>query len=88
MHKSIYEDQVKACELFKRYLTEHEFYKFNIHLISRYYLSNEHYKSRWESIKNSNSYQTGLMVKKVLKIAGLLKLFKLFFPLILKLKSK
>ena len=57
-------------------------------LISRYYKSNDDLKLRFRAIKNSNSYQTGLMIKKILNTLGILKLFKSLFPIILKLKSK
>ncbi|WP_413999265.1 glycosyltransferase family 2 protein [Flavobacterium sp. W1B] len=86
--KSLYEDQLKACEFFKNYLSEQEFYKFSMLLISRYYKSNDDLKCRFKAIKNSNSYQTGLMIKKILKGLGILKLSKSLFPFILKLKSK
>jgi len=86
--KSLYEDQIKACEYFKYYLSEQEFYKLSMLLISRYYKSNDDLKYRLKAIKNSNSYQTGLMIKKILKTLGLLKQFKSLFPIILKLKSK
>jgi hypothetical protein len=86
--KSLYEDQIKACEYFKYYLSEQEFYKLSMLLISRYYKSNDDLKCRLKAIKNSNSYQTGLMIKKILKTLGILKLFKSLFPIILKLKSK
>jgi glycosyltransferase involved in cell wall biosynthesis len=86
--KDMLPDFLKACGYFKIFLKEEEFYKFSLHLISRYYKSNEHYKSKWKSIKKSNSYQTGLSVKKGLKKAGVLKLVKRLFPFLLKLKSK
>lgn len=86
--KSLYEDQLKACEFFKSYLSDQEFYKFSMLLISRYYLSNDDLKFRFNAIRNSNSYQTGLMVKKILRTLGILKLSKSLFPIILKLKSK
>lgn len=86
--KDMLPDFLKACVYFKSFLPEEEFYKFSLHLISRYYLSTEQYKFKWNTIKKSNSYQTGLMVKKVLKTIGVLKLFKSFFPFLLKLKSK
>lgn len=86
--KSLYEDQLKACEFFKNYLSEHEFYKFSMLLISRYYQSNDNLKDRFIAIKNSNSFQTGLMVKKILRALGILELSKRLFPFILKLKSK
>ncbi|TDE46044.1 glycosyltransferase family 2 protein [Flavobacterium rhamnosiphilum] len=88
MTKSLYEDQIKACEYFKHYLSEQEFYKLSMLLISRYYKSNDDLKCRLKATKNSNSYQTGLMIKKILKTFGVLKLSKSLFPIILKLKSK
>jgi len=88
MNKSIYEDQIKACEYFKNHLSEEEFFKFSIHLISRYYILNEKYKNRLTNVKNSNSYQAGLLIKKVLKTVGVLKLFKRFFPMLLKFKNQ
>jgi glycosyltransferase involved in cell wall biosynthesis len=88
MNESIYEDQIKAFEYFKHFLGDDEFYKFSKHLISRYYVSNEHFKSKWEKVNKSNSYQTGLMIKKVLKTVGVLKIFKHFLPIFLKFKAK
>jgi glycosyltransferase involved in cell wall biosynthesis len=86
--KSLHEDQMKACEYFKYYLSEQEFYKLSMLLISRYYKSNDDLKCGFKAIKNSNSYQAGLMIKKILKTLGVLKQFKSLFPIILKLKSK
>ena len=86
--KSLYEDQLKACIFLKNYLSEQEFYKFSMLLISRYYKSNDDLKYIFKAIKNSKSYQTGLMIKKILKTFGILKLSKRLFPIILKLKSK
>jgi glycosyltransferase involved in cell wall biosynthesis len=88
MNKSIYEDHIKACAYFKNYLSYEEYDTFTIHLIARYYKSSEHFKSKLIAIKNSNSYQTGLMIKKFLNTAGVLKLFKHFLPLFLKFKAK
>ncbi|MDI5950694.1 glycosyltransferase family 2 protein [Flavobacterium yafengii] len=86
--KSLYEDQLKAYAYFKIFLSEEEFHQLSLVLISRYYKSNEDLKSRLRAIKESNTHQSGLMIKKVLKSAGVLKLFKRFLPAILKLKSK
>jgi glycosyltransferase involved in cell wall biosynthesis len=81
------EDQIKACEYFMDYLSEEEYHKFSIRMISRYYKSNQDLIYRLRATKNSNSYQTGLMIRKILKIAGVLKLFKHFLPFILKFKK-
>lgn len=86
--EDMHPDFIRACNYFSSYLTIEEFHKFSLALISRYYKSNEDFKNRWIATKNSNSYQTGLMIKKGLKNIGVLNLFKYLFPHILKLKSK
>lgn len=88
MTKDMLPDFMKACDYFRDYLSEEEYHKFSQQLISRYYASTEDLKYRLNATKNSNSYQTGLMVKKVLKAVGLLKLSKRLFPIILKFKAK
>jgi glycosyltransferase involved in cell wall biosynthesis len=88
MKYSIYEDQIKACVNFKNYLSTQEYNDFCIYLISRYYKSTEHFKTKLITVKNSNSYQTGLMIKKVLKTAGVLGLFRRIIPYVLKFKAK
>lgn len=88
MTKGLCEDHIKACGCFRDYLSGEEYHQFSLQLISRYYKLYEDYKYRLSTTKNSNSYQTGLMVKKVLKTVGLLKLFKQFIPVVLKFKAK
>lgn len=88
MTKSIYEDQIKAYEYFKTLLTEDEFHKLSLVLISRYYKSNEEFKNKLRAVKNSNTYQTGLMIKKMIKKLGVLRPFRHLFLIILKFKSK
>lgn len=85
--KDMLPDFMKACIYFSNYLQENEFKKLSLLLISRYYKSNQDFKSRLMTTKNSNTYQTGLMIKKVLKGIGALRLFKRFFPFILKFKN-
>jgi glycosyltransferase involved in cell wall biosynthesis len=88
MTKGLYEDHMKAYEYFKHFLSDEEFYKLSVVLISRYYKSNDDFKNRLRAAKTSNSYQTGLLIKKVLNTLGVLKPFRYLFPLILKFKSK
>ena len=88
MTKSFCDDQIKAFEYFKDYLSEDEFHKLSLVLISRYYKSNDDLKFKLRAVKNSNTHQTGLMIKKGLNLLGLLKPFRYLFPIILKLKSK
>ena len=86
--KSLFEDQILAYEHLKTILTDNEFYKLSIVLISRYYKTQEDIKKRLRVVKNSNTYQTGMMIKKVLKTVGLLRVSRKVFPLFLKFKSK
>jgi hypothetical protein len=88
MTKSLLLDQLKAYEYFKGILSEEEFHRLSLVLISRYYKSNEELKHKWRVIKESNTYQTGLLIKKVLKTIGVLKISRRLFPVILKLKAK
>ena len=86
--RSILPDQMIALDIFKTLLSEEEFHKFSKVLISRYYTEQEGLKKRLQIVKNSNTYQTGLMIKKVLKTLGMLKLSRKLFPFFLKFKSK
>lgn len=86
--KDMLSDYIKACDYFSSYLEKNEFQKLSLVLISRYYKSNQDLKSRLVATKNSNTHQTGLLIKKILKIVGALKLSKRFFPFILKFKAK
>jgi glycosyltransferase involved in cell wall biosynthesis len=88
MTKSLLLDQLKAYEYFKGLLSEEEFHRLSLVLISRYYKSNEELKHKWRAIKESNTYQTGLMIKKFLNSIGVLKISRRLFPVILKLKAK
>jgi len=86
--KDMLPDFIKAYEHFKFFLTEEEYFNFSVLLISRFYRANTSLKYRLRITKESNTYQTGLLIKKVLKKMRVLKLAKHFFPTILKLKSK
>lgn len=88
MTKSFLDDQIKAYYHLKVLLDEKEFHQFSIVLISRYFKTQEEYKKRLAIVKKSRSYQTGLMVKKVLKTLGLLKFSKRIFSFFLKFKLK
>jgi len=79
---------LKAYEYLKSIVDEDEFYILSKILISRYYLKQEAFKKRLNLVKNSKPYQTGLMIKKVLKSLGLLTAFNKLFPLLLKFKAK
>lgn len=85
--KDMLPDLIKAYGYFKLYLTEEEYYNFSIVLISKYYRKNIVFKCKIRDITNSNTYQTGMLIKKILKTMRVLPLAKLLFPAILKFKK-
>lgn len=87
MTKGIDDNQIKAIVLFKTILDEKEYDDFTLALISRYYNLNENNRNKLIALKKSNTYQTGLLIKKVLKTLGILKWSSNLFPLLLKLKK-
>jgi glycosyltransferase involved in cell wall biosynthesis len=86
--KDMLPDFMKACDYFRDFLPAEMYHDFFKQLISRYYASNKILKKTLSATKNSYSYQTGLMVKKVLKTLGVLGLFKRIFPVLLRFKTK
>lgn len=86
--KDMFPDFIKACEYFSNYLPDVEFHRFSIILISRHYQSREYFKDKLIATKKSNTYQTGLMIKKVLKTMGILKWSNDLFSLLLKFKKQ
>ncbi|KUO69201.1 MAG: hypothetical protein APF83_05155 [Lutibacter sp. BRH_c52] len=85
--KDMFPDFIQAFVYFKSIFSEEEYHKFLIALITRCYKSNKIFKYRLSATKKSNTYQAGLMIKKVLKTFGILKPCKQLFFYILKLKS-
>lgn len=88
MTESFYTDQLKAFEYLKTIISEDDFYKLSTVLISRYFISSEDLKRKLNNLKSSNTFQTGLMIKKVLKKLGILSPSKNLFLYILKFKKK
>ncbi|MDO6758748.1 glycosyltransferase family 2 protein [Tamlana sp. 2_MG-2023] len=86
--RSLLPDQMIAFDMFKTILNKDEFYGLSKVLISRYYVEQKALKARLQIVKSSYPYQTGLMIKKTLKILGLLKISRKLFPFFLKFKSK
>lgn len=81
------DNKTKVLESFKSILTNEEYYNFTFTLISRIYQSNEDVKKRLKELRNSNTYQAGLMIKKILKKIGLLSVSRSFFKIILRFKK-
>jgi len=87
MKKDMFPDFIKAYEYFRGLLTADQFHAFSVHLITKYYSSDKEFKSRLDKTKKSNTYQTGLLIKKVLKTLGILKWSSDLFPILLKFKK-
>jgi len=85
MTEDLHSDQLKAYEYFKKNLSEAEFYKLSVVLISRYYKSTTYFKTKLNEIKLSNTYRVGYLIKKVLRKLRILKPCKYLFEKILKL---
>jgi len=85
MTKEMHSDQLKAYEYFKNTLSEAEFHKLSVVLISRYYRSTIHFKTKLNEIKQTNTYKLGYLIKKALRKLGILKPSKYLFEKILKL---
>lgn len=86
MSGDLYSDQLKAYEYFKNNLSEVEFHKLSVILISRYYRSANYFKGKLNDIKHTNTYKFGDLIKKALRKLGILKPSKYLFEKILKLK--
>lgn len=82
------DNNLKVLESFKTILNYQEYYQFTFNLLSRIYQSNEDIRIRLKEVRKSNSYQAGLMTKKILKKMRLLKMSTYFFKIILRLKAK
>ena len=86
--QDMFPDVLNAIAYFKTILSNELFYEFSLSLLSRYHKKNQNTNLNLQNIKISNTYQTGLLIKKVFKKMGILKLSKTLFPTVLKLKSK
>ncbi|SFD72694.1 glycosyltransferase family 2 protein [Flavobacterium phragmitis] len=82
------DNKIKVLESFKDILTYDEYYNFTSNLISRLYKTNEEIQTRLKLLRKSNSYQTVLMIKKILRKIKLLGISVSFFKVILHFKAK
>lgn len=83
-----FDETLQAIHFLKPFLNEAEFKILYEAVIIRYNEGMLYWRNREINLKKSNSYQTGLMIKKILKRIGVLNLFKHLFSTILKLKTK
>lgn len=76
MSRDMLEDQLKAYEYFKNLLSEEEFYKMSLVLISRFYKKSSYFIKKYNDTKNSNTYKIGNLIKKSLQKLHILNLAK------------
>jgi len=76
LSKSILNDYILVYQMFKEILSDDEFYKLSLLLISRYYVATTNLKNGIKGIKDSNTFRGGKLVKKILKKTGMLSIFR------------
>lgn len=81
------EEQIKAVKYLIQFLPEAETRKFALSQLDIYYKSNSVNLEKLKASKKTYVYQTGLLIKKSLRIVGLLKVSRKIFPLLLRLKA-
>jgi glycosyltransferase involved in cell wall biosynthesis len=83
-----FDETLQAIRYLKPFLNDDDFQTLYESVIIRFNNKLLYSRNKEKILKQSNTYQTGLLIKKVLKIFRLLPLSKKLFPIILKLKSK
>lgn len=81
------DNQIKLLDNLAEILTYKEYVEYSKVALERSYEKNLVYKFNLQKVKDSNSFQTGLMIKKILKGLKLLKPSRLLFRNIIKLKK-
>jgi len=71
--KDMLSDFIRAYEYFKRILSDEEFNKLSLVLISRYYGATIYFKTKMSDVKLSNTHKVGNFIKKFLRKLGILK---------------
>ena len=77
--KSINADQLKVYSLFPQLLSKQEHEQLSIVLIERYLNKISLSNNQIQNLKKSNSYQAGIMIKKILRRLALLKIGRKLF---------
>ena len=85
--KNMLQDFLSAHQYFKKIVSEDEFNKLSLVLISRGYRASIYYKTRLNAAWQSNIYKSGHFIKKFLRRLGILKLAKTIFKKILQSNS-
>lgn len=82
------DNQIRILDSLKEILTYDEYHRFSVDLMTRYFNSSKLYRNNLNAVKNSNTYLSGKLAKKVLKKVGMLKLGHYFFMKVIKFRSK
>lgn len=82
------DNQIKVLGNFRALLTSDEYYKLTVNLLINLSNAKTTYKNNLNKVKNSNSYQTVLMVKKIITKLKLVKPAKSIFKILLSLKKE
>lgn len=77
------DNQIKILYSLKEILTYDEYHKFSVGLLTRHFNTAKLFKNNLNAVKKSNSYQSGLLIKKALKKIGVLKFGQKIFKRIL-----
>ena len=85
--RGFFDETLQAINYLKPILNKEDFKTLYEATITRYYTKFLIGREKESYLKTSNAYQTGLFIKKGLKMFGLLPLSRKLFPFILKLKS-
>ena len=81
------DNELKVLDNFREILTYDEYHRVSVHMLNRYSESNRLFRNNLNAVKKSNAYQTGLMIRKMLSAAGLIKPARTIFKFILRFKS-
>lgn len=82
------DNQIKILDSLKEILTYEQYHKFSVDLLTRYFYSTKLFRNNLTSVKKSNAYQGGLVVKKALNKLGMLKLGIFFLKKVIIFKAK
>ncbi|REG98269.1 glycosyltransferase family 2 protein [Flavobacterium aquicola] len=83
-----FNETLEAINFLKSFLNEAEFRILYEAVLTSSNEGNIYWRNREDNLKKSNTYQFGLLVKKIFQKIGLLKLARYLFSFVLKFKSK
>ncbi|WP_428231305.1 glycosyltransferase family 2 protein [Flavobacterium sp.] len=85
-NENLFPDFIKAIEHFGTILSNEEYNKLSVVLISRFYKSSLNYKFKLGVCKDSNTYKLGFFFKKIVLKMGVLSIAKKLFERFIKFK--